>query len=268
MTATTERRLAALEVAISPAPARRSPVEVAHELSIVLDPWQRDLALSEWRQAVVLCSRQSGKSTIAGIIAITVALYAPGSTVLIVSPSERQSGLLFRSVLKHYRRLGHPVAAEVENRLSLELANGSQVFALPGSEATVRGFSSVDLLIEDEASRVDDELHAAIRPMLAVSRGRLLLLSTPAGKRGHFYRAWAEGGADWHRTRITALDCPRIDPDWLAAERAASGDFWFRQEFLCEFLDDDTQLYATDLIEGALTPAVAPFLPAFSEVTN
>lgn len=267
MTATTLRRLAVLEAGSQPPPDRQSPVEVAQSLGIELDGWQRELALSEWRQAVVLCSRQSGKSTVAAIIALTVALFTPNSTVLIMSPSERQSGLLFRNVLRHYRRLGHPVAADVENRLSLELANGSQVFALPGSEATVRGFSSVDLLIEDEASRVDDELHAAIRPMLAVSQGKLLLLSTPAGKRGHFYRAWVERGADWHRTRITAYDCPRIDPEWLAAERAAAGDFWFKQEFLCEFLDDDTQIYATDLIEGALTPDVVPFLPAFPEVT-
>lgn len=261
MTATIERRLAALEASIAPPVARRSPVEVAHALGMTLDDWQRELALDDWTQAAVLCSRQAGKSTVAALLATTVSVYTPNSTILIVSPSERQSGLLFRNVLKTYRALGHPVPSEVENRLSLELANGSSVHALPGSESTVRGFSSVSLLIEDEASRVDDDLHASVRPMLAVSRGRLLLLSTPAGKRGHFWRAWSDGGEAWRRTKITAFDVPRIDRAWLEAERAAVGDFWFRQEFLCEFLDDDSQLYPTDLIDAALSSDVAPFFP-------
>ncbi len=41
----------------------------------------------------------------------------------------------------------------------------------------------------DEAARVSDELYRAVRPMLATSGGRIVLLSTPFGKRGFFFRA-------------------------------------------------------------------------------
>jgi hypothetical protein len=49
------------------------------------------------------------------------------------------------------------------------------------------GFSGVDLLLVDEASRADDHLYFAARSMLAVSGGALMMLSTPAGRRGVFH---------------------------------------------------------------------------------
>jgi hypothetical protein len=49
----------------------------------------------------------------------------------------------------------------------LELANGSRILSLPGSERTVRGYAAADLVVIDEATRVDDELISAVRPMLA-----------------------------------------------------------------------------------------------------
>ena len=63
---------------------------------------------------------------------------------------------------------------------------------------------------------------------------------------------------------MTAYDVPRIPKDWLERERARIGDWWFRQEFLCEFLDTDDQLYATDLVLAAVSREVEPLgLPAF-----
>jgi hypothetical protein len=59
--------------------------------------------------------------------------------------------------------------------------------ALPGTEKTIRGFSGAALLIVDEAARVDDALYYAVKPMLAVSGGSLLMLSTPYGRRGGFF---------------------------------------------------------------------------------
>ena len=77
----------------------------------------------------------------------------------------------------------------------MELENGSRIITLPGSEKTIRGFSGVGLLLVDEASRVADELYFAVRPILAVSGGSLMVLTTPYDKRGVFYEEWT-GGAD------------------------------------------------------------------------
>jgi len=53
--------------------------------------------------------------------------------------------------------------------LKLEMANGSRILALPGTEKTIRGLAGAALVIIDEAARVDDELLAAVRPMLGLA---------------------------------------------------------------------------------------------------
>jgi hypothetical protein len=114
------------------------------------------------------------------------------------------------------------------------------------------------LLILDEASVIEDALYQSLRPMLAVSDGRIILLSTPRGKRGFFHQVWTEGGTDWHRTRITAQECPRISPEWLENERKTIPDFWFRQEFECQFVETSDQLFSFDDINAALDYSVEP----------
>src|SRR5207245_11315659 len=112
------------------------------------------------------------------------ALYQPRSLVLLLSPSLRQSAELFKKVIGAYRTLDVTVPTEAESALRLELVNSSRIVSLPGTESTIRGYSGVRLLIIDEAARVPDDLYYSVRPMLAVSGGRLVALSTPFGKRG------------------------------------------------------------------------------------
>jgi hypothetical protein len=144
---------------------------------------------------------------------------------------------------------------------SVSASNGSRIISLPGKEATVRGYSNVALLVVDEAARVADDLYMSIRPMLSVSGGRIVLLSTPFGKRGFFHHEFTEGGADWHRVKVTAHDVPRIDPAWLAAESERIGSWWFSQEYLCEFVETDDQVFGYDLVMSAISPTVAPLFP-------
>jgi hypothetical protein len=185
--------------------------------------------------------------------------------VLLLSPSLRQSGELFRKVVAMLEALEPVPHRREDNRLSFTLANRSRVVSLPGSEETIRGFSSVSLLVEDEAARVDDALYAAIRPMLAVSGGRLVLLSTPFGKRGHFFEAWENGGGAWIRTRITADQCPRISPAFLEEEKAALGEWWYRQEYCCEFTETIDSVFSYDLIMSAVSEDVKPLVPVVGE---
>ncbi len=222
-----------------------------------LDPWQRRLLRSEEARVLLNCSRQSGKSTMAAIMALHRALLSSRSLVLILAPAERQAKELFSKVAASYRALGHAIPADSYRKLGMELSNGSRIEALPGTEKTVRGFSGVDLLIVDEAARVADELYYAVRPMLAVSGGRLLLLSTPFGKRGAFYREWTEG-AGWERYTVTAAECPRIPPEFLAEEREALGEWWYAQEYECRFMESVDSVFASELIEAALTDEVEP----------
>src|SRR5215218_4635041 len=192
----------------------------ARALGLEPDGWQEELLCSTSDRVLLNCSRQSGKSTMTAVIALHRALYHPGSLVLCLAPALRQSQELFGKVLGFYRDLGRPVSPHGERKLPLELENGSRIVTLPGSEKTVRGFSGAALLILDEASRVSDELYSAVRPMLAVSGGALMMLTTPHGKRGIFYEEWTAGHG-WERYEVTAHECPRIPPAFLEEERQA-----------------------------------------------
>lgn len=245
---------------ISLLPGREDRAAFSRAAGIEPDPWQERLLLSEAPRILVNCSRQSGKSTTMGTLALHEALTENGSLTLIVSPSERQSGELFRKMLSVYRGLGRPVPAEAEGALHLELENGSRVVALPGKEGTIRSYSGVDLLLLDEASRVADGLYFSVRPMLAVSGGRLVAASTPFGTRGWWYEAWRSAEeaerrgerAEWERYEVPASECPRISPEFLAEEKRAMGDWWYSQEYACQFLDAQSAAFREADIRAAV----------------
>ena len=188
-------------------------------------------------------------STIAAALADHTAFYEPGAPILCLSPSLRQSQELFRKCLSIYRALGRPVPAAAESALRLELENGSRIISLPGHESTIRGISGVKLLIIDEASRVSDELYMAVRPMLAVSGGRIILLSTPFGSRGFYWEAWKQRD-QWDYYEIPATECPRISPEFLAEEKAAMGDWYYQQEYMCQFMDAQASWFRSEDIFG------------------
>jgi len=227
--------------------------------------WQVDLLRSESKRILLNCSRQSGKSTTTAIIALHKALYKPKSLILCLAPALRQSQELSAKIFGFYRDLGRPVKAEAERKLSLELDNGSRIVTLPGTEKTIRAFSGVSLLIVDEASRVDDGLYYAVRPMLAVSGGSLMMLSTPNGKRGVFYEEWTEGRR-WERYEVKADDLPETwflpsTAEYLEEERSTYPPWVYRQEYECSFEDTEDQWFATDLVQAAVSKDVKPLFP-------
>jgi len=223
-------------------------VSFARTVGVDPDPWQADLLRSGSKRILLNCSRQSGKSTMSAVIAIHRALYHPGSLVLCLAPTLRQSQELFSKTAGFYRDLGRPISAVAERKLSLELENGSRIVTLPGSEKTVRGFSGAALLVVDEATRVDDSLYFAVRPMLAVSGGSLMMLSTPYGKRGIFYEEWT-GGTGWERFEVPADQCPRISAEFLKEERRALPSRVYEQEYLCVFGELEDAVFSQETIQ-------------------
>ena len=199
---------------------RLDPASIMERGGMPPDPWQQRLLRSNAERVLLLCSRQSGKSTVTAAMALHEVLFRPKSLVLLLSPSLRQSQELFRKVTDFRSRLDEPIPVAEESALRVELQNGSRIVALPGTEETVRGFSGVRLLVVDEAARVDDALYFSIRPMLAVSGGRMVCLTTPFGKRGFFYNEWT-GDGPWNRIKVTAKECPRISENFLEEEKAS-----------------------------------------------
>jgi hypothetical protein len=227
------------------------------------DDWQKSILRSTSRRMLVNCHRQAGKSTATAGLAMWTALYQAPALILIVAQGQRASGEMFGKVTAAYERLGRPVPTVEDNAVTLALANGSRIVSLPNNPDTIRSYSAPKLVIADEASRIDEPVFAAIRPMLAVSLGRLILLSTPHGKRGHFYRMWLSGGDAWERILLRGEDNPRISRDYLDQERRDMPAWEFRQEWEGIFEDTESQLISGEVIASAYcSPEPAGFFSA------
>lgn len=178
--------------------------------------------------------------------------------MVLASPSERQSGEWMLKAEQLLRMLGIKPKGDGVNRLSLALPNGSRIVGLPGKDDRIRGLSKVSLLLIDEAGRVTEDLYKSLMPMLAVGNGDMWLLSTPCGKRGFFYENWEYGGDKWFRMSVPATECARIPKEFLEEQRSAMGVQWFRQEYMCCFVDGTGTVFGRDLVEAALDESVEP----------
>lgn len=223
------------------------------------DAWQTMLCRSPLDRVLVLASRQVGKSQTSAAVALKTALLDE-SLVLLLSPSLRQSAELFLKVVSLYRDLGRPIPTVQprDNALKMELANGSRIISLPGTEGTIRGYSGASLLIIDEAARVPDDLYFAVRPMLAVSGGSLICVSSAYAKMGFFYDEFT-GSNRWERIKVKATECPRISAAFLEEERQAMGDLFFDREYNCVFSEATDAVFRDSDIQAALTDDLEPF---------
>lgn len=253
-------------------------------------PWQDWVLDQSLRRVLLNCCRQAGKSTVIAAKAAHKAKFFPGSLILLISPSERQSKELMRKVEAFYERdPGFPEERE-NNQLTKTFSNRSRIIALPGSEKTIRGYSGPTLIIIDEASRVQDELYMAIRPMMGGADTELVMMTTPFGKRGAFYRAWAESER-WEKIEVIGKDIlgryrdeedyrqqmaekgikawysPRHDPFFLREELDEMGEWWYKQEYGGEFLDAVDAVFNRDDIIGSLVDEPAISFPVMVDET-
>jgi hypothetical protein len=226
-------------------------------LGINPDPWQANLLRSRSPRIILNCSRQSGKSTICAALGLHESIYRRPSFGMAIAPSQDQSGEL---MMKFDEFRGAVELSsdylDTDTKLAVKFANGNRFIARPGSAKTSRGKSAVTLLLEDEASWVDDLLKQSVSPMLAVSGGRYIMMSTPFGKRGHFFDTWTNA-KNWEKYEITADQCPRITAEFLQSEldNGMPKNFWL-QEYYCQFMDTEDQLFSYDIVKEAFSPDV------------
>jgi hypothetical protein len=211
------------------------------------------------QRGILNCCRQWGKSTLMAVKAVHWAYTRAGSNVLVVTPSERQSGEFILKAREFVQELGIRPRGDGYNRLSIRLPNGSRMVGVPGVRAKVRGFSRVSLMLIDEAAECSDEQYYTVRPMLATAGpkgGALWLLSTPEGQRGFFHHEWTRGGEGWVRVSVAAPDNPRISKEFLEEEREKLGERRFRQEYLCEFVDLNDAMFSDEDIEACISDEI------------
>jgi hypothetical protein len=232
--------LGSVEVALDP---------VSRFRKVIGDPdeWQERYLSSVSQFTLLLCGRQVGKSTTTACLAWSTMCL--GKTVLICAPSERQSKELHRKILDFQK--GDPDAPKtIRSTLTeLELSNGGRVICVPASSDTVRGFT-VHLLIIEEAAFVDDDTIIALLPMRAKD-GRVVMISTPAGRDGFFYNTWEAAAVE--RIHARSVDIPRLK-EKVAFDKKFMPAVRFRQEHLCQFLGSGTPFFDPDSLQSAISP--------------
>jgi len=221
------------------------------------DPWQEKLLRSRSKKIILNCSRQSGKSTTCAVLGLHESIYRRPSFGLVIAPSKDQSAELMLKFDEFRSAVELPSDyLSTDTKLAVRFSNGNRFIARPGSEKSSRGFSAVTLLLEDEAARVPDPLYSSVRPMLAVSNGRHILMSTPFGKQNHFFKIWDEQRDIWEWYEIHAEMCPRISKQFLEEEKRIN--LWFEQEYHCAFLDAEGSVFSSDLFKSLANPSVTP----------
>jgi hypothetical protein len=255
------QQLSELRRLVAEATSERSSNEAHHDDAVAwaervsgltLDPWQRSVLRSDDPRLGILCCRQAGKSTVVALKAGD--LVRRGGLAVVVSPSLRQSSLLFRKI--HTLLVAGGETFRRETASELETAGGGLALCLPGDRPDLlRGLSlrwpTTSLLIVDESARVKDAMWSTISPMLAAAPlAHQALLSTPAGASGEFHRVMTGGDRDWRRITVTADDCPRIAPGFLARERVRLGDALYRQEYACAFIVAPGSVFGADVLSA------------------
>ena len=216
------------------------PVAWGEQLGITWDWWQLEILekLVDSQndhtplRVCIPASRQIGKDFCLAACLLFHAETTPSAVCLSIGPSLRQSSLLMRRVYQFYHAQGASAPKAVsEQQTQLKLSNGSYILSLPSSEQTVRGVSSVSLLILNECASLEKSLIYALTPMLStVPDSRLFAAGTPRGKSGFFWETCMNAPANgWIKYEIKATDCARITPEWLSEEKARLGPFFDRE---------------------------------------
>ena len=193
---------------------RVDPALWMHEvLGITPHDWQKTfLRAPRGASIAVLTARQVGKTTAAAVGMAHSAMFMPGSLSVIACPAQNQSAEALRKVREMVLKAGAELTTD--NVFKLEIANGSRVLALPGTQDSIRGLTVDAWIVADEAAQLDPAIMAALHPMRTQTHARFAMLSTAWSYTDPFWSVWAGDDPSWIRIAAT-LD---VAPDLIAPE--------------------------------------------------
>ena len=217
------------------------------------------------KKKIYRLGRQTGKSTVASIEGIYAAMTRPKITVLVISPVQRQSGLLFRKMKNLVTVLSqkHPEFTDGnmfkyvvrETATVIEFANGSEIHSLPAGDdaSSLRGFTA-HFIILDEVARIKDEVFVALKPMFATTwkDSQWLMISTPKGVKNFFYEACTKPVFGYKEYFARSKDSPLVTDEFLAGERESMTLNEYLQEYEAEFVSEADTFFTLDEIRDIM----------------
>ena len=195
----------------------------------------------ENRFNIVLKSRQLGLSTIAAAYAVWYAIFHRDKNILVIA-TKLETAINFIKKVK-IALLGLPswllLPKFDQNKTEVTFNNGSQIKAVPTSDDAGRS-EALSLLIVDEAAFIKnfEDIWTGLYPTISTG-GRALVLSTPNGVGGMYYKLWVDGESGQNGFNTIKLPWwvhPEHDEAWFLKETKNLTKRKVAQEFLCDFL--------------------------------
>jgi hypothetical protein len=222
------------------------------------DDWQKRVLETKGNMAIC-AGRQVGKSTIISKDAGDYALKNKNKIIMIIASTERQALLLFEKVLSYIYQTDKSKIMTGKDRPTkheLKLKNGTKIYCLPTGDSGygIRGYT-IDRLYADEAHFIKEEVWAAVSPMLATTGGNIILLSTPFGNEGYFYRCFHDKNFTSIHVNTEEVAKKRKEPqktsmlNFLKDEKERMTKLQYQQEYLGLFVGGIERFFPDDLIE-------------------
>jgi len=224
----------------------------------------------EHRLNIILKSRQLGLSTLCAAYAAWLAIFYKDKNILIIAtklPTAMNMIKKVKVIIDNMPRwLLLPKFEPTKQAISF--SNGSQIVAIPTSEDAGRS-EALSLLIVDEAAIIRDfeEIWTGLKPTISTG-GSCIVLSTPKGVGGQYYKLWTEAEAglnDFEPTRLHWTVHPEHDEAWFKKESRGMSKRQVAQEFMCDFIaSGDTFLQPDELdyLRGLIEDPVSREGPA------
>jgi hypothetical protein len=222
-----------------------------------LYPFQEDVLndLRNNRFSIINKSRQLGISTLSAGFALWTMLFQKDKTVLCIATKQETAKGMVEKVQFMYNSLPSWLKGNIkpisDNKLSLKLANNSQIVATSAASDAGRSYA-VSLLIVDEAAFIEgiDRIYTSIKPTIATGGG-IIALSSPNGVGNWFHRMYtdAEIGKNEFKAIKLRWDLhPDRDERWEETERANMSSREFAQEYDCDFLGSGNSVVEPDIL--------------------
>ncbi len=203
---------------------------------------------------IVLKSRQLGLSTLVAAYSVWMAIFQKEKNILVIATklSVAQNFITkVKSMIKSLPQWLLLPDITSNNKQQIQFSHGSSIKAIPTSEDAGRS-EALSLLIVDEAAFVRnfDTIWTGIYPTISTG-GRVIILSTPNGVGGQYYKLYTEAESGLNEFNPIKLPWdvhPEREEEWFSKTTANMSKRQIAQEYLCDFTTSgDTYLDAASL---------------------
>jgi len=214
--------------------------------------YQFDVIDASERFILVVKSRKIGitEAIIRRVAQLALSHYA-GFQVLLVSQREDNSEMMMDRLQNLFWQSPYAALVSKANKGYLKLSNGCEIFSLPSTAQSLRGFPRVKAVYLDEAAHFiqlkDENIYAALRPSIVNTQGDFVIVSTPRGQRGFFYKLYCEDNDFRKFVFPYTIAQGLISNESIEEERRALGPL-FAQEYEAVFLSSMSAAFPEDFL--------------------